>query len=460
MTSLKHAAAAVLLVLVVSSSVVDSFVVIASTTTTTTTTQLQAGNDDYDVWKAPSSKRSSKPAAASSWMDKNTDFLSIAKDSGAVAPKRVDDNGKHIPSDRLKQFREERKRRKEQGTDTEVDNNKTFRQDFRGTRVFVQNIPEQVSWQSLKDHFRIAGTVVFASISVDSATGTSKGCGIVQFETTDMAKTAMKIMRDHPLDGAQLYVREDAQDQDDSRVLKNVAPGGPTRGPTPPSKWKCADEDIFETMTPEDYKSIRGSIQARDNARYKKDYTVSDNMRESLKRDFGVHLDDRLKLWWVSMDGKQVPNSIIDANGSDGRWGKRQQEWRHIPTPMDDGNLDIPLVQSLLKRRDDARYEKDFETADALLEQARTSCPDGTTTLRIHDESRTWRIWTDEAPVFRKKRDDYYDDDDDYKPSVADECVSLVERHAPEKVEEVRQMLDQFPGREGNILQKLKQRYL
>merc|ERR1712226_128655 len=62
----------------------------------------------------------------------------------------------------------------------EHDNNKTFREDFRGTRVFVKNIPSQITWQDLKDHFKVAGDVVFASISEDRETGQPKGHGIVQ----------------------------------------------------------------------------------------------------------------------------------------------------------------------------------------------------------------------------------------------------------------------------------------
>ncbi|EEC49245.1 predicted protein, partial [Phaeodactylum tricornutum CCAP 1055/1] len=81
-----------------------------------------------------------------------------------------------------------------------------------GTRVFVQGLPTSVTWKELKDHFRIAGEVVFASVSADRVTRESKGHGIVQYETTDMAENAIKIMRNHPLDGYQLYVREDVQE--------------------------------------------------------------------------------------------------------------------------------------------------------------------------------------------------------------------------------------------------------
>lgn len=176
-------------------------------------------------------------------------------------------------------------------------------------------------------------------------------------------------------------------------------------------------------------------------------------MREELKLKFGVHLDDRLKMWWVSPDGRRVPQSISDIKG-DGRWGGLK-EWRQIPTtPENDACVNPDLVNGLLKQRDIARREKDFSTADTLLEEARTA-PDGDLNLRIHDESRTWRIWTDRPPP----RDLMYGKQAQ-KKTPAEQCIEIVSEHAPEKLSEIETMLERFPGREYNILKKLKQRYL
>lgn len=111
--------------------------------------------------------------------------------------------------------------------------------------------------------------------------------------------------------------------------------------------------------------------------------------------------------------------------------------------------VDPDLVNALLAQRDIARREKDFSTADALLEEAREA-PDGDLYLRIHDESRTWRIWTDappQRPVIHRK-------------TPAEQCMEIVEEHAPEKIGEVKMVLEKFPGREYQVLKKLKQRYL
>lgn len=190
-------------------------------------------------------------------------------------------------------------------------------------------------------------------------------------------------------------------------------------------------------------------IKARDDSRRRRNYDASDAIRDDLKQKFGVHLDDRLKMWWTSLDGKNVPRVLKDIKG-EGRWGLKA--WRQIPTtPENDACVNADLVAGLLDQRDIARREKDFATADALLEEART-CPDGDLTLRIHDESRTWRIWTDAPPPRPVSHQQ------DLSPG--EQCIEIVKEHAPEKVDEVRMILEKFPGREWGVLKKLRQRYL
>ena len=332
---------------------------------------------------------------------------------------------------------------------------RNFRDDFRGTRVFVQGLPLDASWQDVKDHFKVAGNVVFASVSIDSRTGESKGCGVVQFETTDDAKNAIKVMRNHPLDGKTLYVREDYQESRDDRSLSGrTGGGGGNRGDKLASIWRCADEDNAADLEDSERESILNLIKARDAARRRRNYDASDAMREELKSKFDVHLDDRLKLWWKSVDGT-VPDKINDIKG-DGRWGA-QREWRQIPTtPENDACVDPDLVNGLLKQRDIARKEKDFHTADSLLEQARTS-PDGDLHLRIHDESRTWRIWT-EAPPPKPVR--HEKTQEEARMDAREECLAIVAKYDPSKKAEVMNLLMKFKGREFTILKKLKDRYL
>jgi hypothetical protein len=368
-------------------------------------------------------------------MDKNTDFKRYDN--------RGETNGDRTQDPRPRKGEKQRRRRNNQRRE-EFNDKQHFRDNFRGTRVFVQGIPDSASWQDLKDHFKVAGDVVFASVSIDPSTGMSKGCGVVQYETTEMANAAIKIMRDHPMNGSTLYVREDYQENKGGREL-----GERKRGSTPPSKWRCADETNLSLISEDDATIVRNLIKARDQARTRRNYDVSDNIREDLKLKYGVHLDDRMKLWWVSPDNA-VPQSVTDLKG-DGRWGKLK-EWRQIPTTLEnDACVDPDLVFGLLKQRDISRREKDFRTADNLLEEAKNA-PDGDLYLRIHDESRTWRIWTDSAPprpVSHERQ----------QLGPAEQCIAIVEKYEPAKVPEVKSLLEKFPGREYNILKKIKKNY-
>lgn len=76
-------------------------------------------------------------------------------------------------------------------------------------RVFVGNLSWDVTWQDLKDCMRRAGSVVRADVL--SAGGKSKGCGIVEFETSDDAARAIAMLTNFKLKGRPIFVREDRE---------------------------------------------------------------------------------------------------------------------------------------------------------------------------------------------------------------------------------------------------------
>lgn len=131
-------------------------------------------NDGARRQEMTNSKKS--PMESASWMDRNKAFSDDDRDETDEKFAVADMNG----------------------------GNTSFRENFRGTRVFVTGLPVDATWQDLKDHFRRAGEVVFASVSADMETGRSKGYGVVQYETTHEAQRAIEMMRDFPLNGSQL----------------------------------------------------------------------------------------------------------------------------------------------------------------------------------------------------------------------------------------------------------------
>lgn len=77
-------------------------------------------------------------------------------------------------------------------------------------RVYVGNLSWDVSWQDLKDHMRAAGDVSFAEV-MQEQDGRSKGCGVVEFKTSEEAKAAIETLNDSELKGRMIFVREDRE---------------------------------------------------------------------------------------------------------------------------------------------------------------------------------------------------------------------------------------------------------
>ena len=79
-------------------------------------------------------------------------------------------------------------------------------------RLYVHNLSWRVSWQDLKDHFRQAGEVIHAKIMTEGPGGRSKGCGIVEMGTVDEAANAIEMLNDTDLNGRNILIREDRED--------------------------------------------------------------------------------------------------------------------------------------------------------------------------------------------------------------------------------------------------------
>lgn len=80
-----------------------------------------------------------------------------------------------------------------------------------GKRVWVGNLGREVTWKELKDHFRGAGNVLHADVMMYDD-GTSKGCGIVEFETPSEALRAISLFSNSVLYGQAIIVREDREE--------------------------------------------------------------------------------------------------------------------------------------------------------------------------------------------------------------------------------------------------------
>ena len=75
-------------------------------------------------------------------------------------------------------------------------------------KLYVGNLPYQVTTDELRTHFSQAGTVVDAIVITDKRTGRSKGFGFVEFEKEEEATKAVEMFNSKDFQGRALVVNE------------------------------------------------------------------------------------------------------------------------------------------------------------------------------------------------------------------------------------------------------------
>lgn len=77
-------------------------------------------------------------------------------------------------------------------------------------RLYVGQLPFDVAWQDLKDHFKVIGPVLRADVALDGS-GRSRGFGFVEYENAEDATRAISQLNDSLFGGRRIYVREDRE---------------------------------------------------------------------------------------------------------------------------------------------------------------------------------------------------------------------------------------------------------
>lgn len=91
--------------------------------------------------------------------------------------------------------------------DRGLDRSDSYGKSSDNSTIFVKNLPYSFTWQNLVDKFGDCGDIKFAEIKMDN--GRSRGCGIVQFLSSDSARRAISLMNGARVDGRQIEVRLD-----------------------------------------------------------------------------------------------------------------------------------------------------------------------------------------------------------------------------------------------------------
>lgn len=303
------------------------------------------------------------------------------------------------------------------GWEDEMETLAEAERDLRHRRLFVQNLPLHVGWPELKDHFRAAGVqeVVYASVSVNQATGESKGYGIVEMATPQAAQEAIDLVSVLPLDGHTLSLRPDRQELSRREASRGrgrltAEAGVQTAGragqkatrQAPDTKhkrearearvWCRADDDLVVDLSEASEAKVGALVQGREKLRIAGRYEEADKVRDYLTQA-GVKLDDRRAVWWV-MAG--VPDSVLAAKRASsvaGPGGTRSRRggWKCLEDEdlqeLAARGVDAEAITQLLQERDSFREAKDFAQADEIY--GRLQSEHG---ILLNDLKKEWRL--------------------------------------------------------------------
>ena len=76
------------------------------------------------------------------------------------------------------------------------------------TKIYVGNLPAQVTEAELKTHFSQAGDVISVNIVKDHQTGQIRGFAFVELSTRKEAQKAISMLNRRPFMGQELLVKE------------------------------------------------------------------------------------------------------------------------------------------------------------------------------------------------------------------------------------------------------------
>ncbi len=77
-----------------------------------------------------------------------------------------------------------------------------------GRKLYVGNVPDSATEQTLQDTFSQCGTVDSANVITDRDTGQSRGFGFVEMSSDSEAQKAIQELNGSSLDGREIIVNE------------------------------------------------------------------------------------------------------------------------------------------------------------------------------------------------------------------------------------------------------------
>mmetsp|Transcript_11934 Transcript_11934/g.17946 ORF Transcript_11934/g.17946 Transcript_11934/m.17946 type:complete len:768 (-) Transcript_11934:44-2347(-) len=246
----------------------------------------------------------------------------------------------------------------------------------------------------------------------------SRTCGPVSAEDeeyiADMVARRFQAKKDRDYDTAD-SIRDDLKERmgvfiDDKQRVWSVASNnnGPLTYEQSPSS---------EQLEADEHQVVVDMLQARSEAKKNREYDTADSIRDHLKSEFNVSVDDKLRQWSVGGD--------FGASGNLAREGPYTYSGNAAKLEMSDKA--IAMIENLLAKRSEAKKIRDFDTADSIRERLRDLV-----NVEIDDKNREWYL---RASPLLSDVDNEFDSDDDGIPFADDEDDYLdLTNDAPESV--------------------------
>jgi hypothetical protein len=294
--------------------------------------------------------------------------------------------------------------------------NRNFRDDFQGTRIFVQNIPLDADWKQLKDHFKSAGSVVYASISQDFVTKQSKGCGIIQYESTAECKHALATLNQQLFGKQHLNLRADLQEK---RSTGKTAIQSTHWSEQPPKGRQTATSDsvrpgdksrtdVAKERNEKKQKEASPILSSEQKAEQKKLLSLLDSSYEeeieeediveikelAPEKKKNARMEEEREVASSSTEQPMNANQkeFIRIKKSDAIKNARKASgiWTHDRTTAESDMVsdeDAAIIQSVVMEREEFRAKKNFEMADDIRMALRRE-----RRVQLNDSLQQWRV--------------------------------------------------------------------
>lgn len=168
---------------------------------------------------------------------------------------------------------------------------------------------------------------------------------------------------------------------------------GKERGSRSSDRNKPFDQSPYsmgiDILTDDQVAAIDALVSRRAGAKLSRNYKTADNIRDELKDNYNVFIDDRLRQWSVGGDfGPEAP-------------GNHDRPWVMSlhSSPVADEEQEATIM-SELEKRSKAKAARDFDTADSIRESLSTNF-----NVAIDDRLRQWSVGGDFGLPTKNKKD-------------------------------------------------------